>query len=158
MKKYILRVFRQLIIALFKPIVQAIMYEEIRIKGDPHRLKLSPNTSMTNTFFNTNSGWIEVGDYTFTGYNVSIITGSHSYRLFLEERMKSQESGRDIFIGKGVWIGSNAVILGPCKIGNHAVIAAGAVVPPHSEIAPGSIVAGIPAKSIKTIDIEKIPE
>jgi acetyltransferase-like isoleucine patch superfamily enzyme len=145
---------RQMIIALFKPIVQAIVYEEIRIKGDPNRLKLSPKTSMMNTLFNTNSGCIEVGDYTFAGHNVSIITGSHSYRLFLEKRMKFQESGRDVFIGKGVWIGSNAVILGPCKIGDHAVVAAGAVVPPHSEIAPGTIVAGIPAKSIKTIDIE----
>jgi acetyltransferase-like isoleucine patch superfamily enzyme len=142
-----------MIIALFKPIVQAIVYEEIRIKGDPNRLKLSPKTSMMNTLFNTNSGCIEVGDYTFAGHNVSIITGSHSYRLFLEKRMKVQESGRDVFIGKGVWIGSNAVILGPCKIGDHAVVAAGAVVPPHSEIAPGTIVAGVPAKAIRTIDI-----
>jgi acetyltransferase-like isoleucine patch superfamily enzyme len=153
MKINMLHILRKMIITLFKPIVQAIVYEEIRIKGDPSRLKLSPKTLMTNTLFNTNSGSIEVGDYTFAGYNVSIITGNHSYRLFLEERMKSQESGRDIIIGKGVWIGSNAVILGPCKIGDHAVVAAGAVVPPHSKIAQGSIVAGIPAKLIRTIDI-----
>jgi acetyltransferase-like isoleucine patch superfamily enzyme len=144
---------RQMIIALFKPIVQAIVYEEIRIKGDPKRLTLSSKTSMMNTLFNTNSGCIEVGDYTFAGHNVSIITGSHSHSLFLENRMKFHESGRDIFIGNGVWIGSNAVILGPCIIGNHAVVAAGTVVPPHSDIAPGSIVAGIPAKVIKTINI-----
>jgi acetyltransferase-like isoleucine patch superfamily enzyme len=104
--------------------------------------------------FNTSSGFIEVGDYTFTGHNVSIITGTHRYESLLSERMSdSPMFGRDIIIGKGVWIGSNAVILGPCKIGDHAVIAAGSVVLSGTEIPSCTIVGGIPAKTIKTISI-----
>ena len=107
---------------------------------------------MVNTLFNTISGYISIGDYTFTGHNVSIITGSHKYNFFLEQRMNEvSKSGGDIKIGNGVWIGSNALILGPCNIGDHAVIAAGCLVPPNSNIPAGHVVAGIPAKTIKVI-------
>jgi acetyltransferase-like isoleucine patch superfamily enzyme len=107
---------------------------------------------MMNTLFNTSSGFIEVGDYVFTGHNVSIITGTHDYNLLLSERMLNfPSSGRDIFIGKGVWIGSNAVILGPCRVGDHAVIAAGSIVLPRMDISTGTVVAGIPARPVKTI-------
>jgi acetyltransferase-like isoleucine patch superfamily enzyme len=57
--------------------------------------------------------------------------------------------GKDIRIGNGVWLGTNSVILGPCVIGDHAVIAAGAVV--TADVPPETVVAGIPARPIKTI-------
>ena len=105
---------------------------------------------MVNTLFNTSSGYIEVGDYTFAGHNVIIITGTHQYSSLLEKRLTDiPRDGRDIIIGKGVWIGSNAVILGPSKIGDHVVIAASAVVVAGSNIPSGAIVAGIPARVIK---------
>ena len=109
---------------------------------------------MVNTLFNTSSGNIEVGDYTFTGHNVSIITGTHEYEDFLFKRMGAiPKKGRNIVVGKGVWIGSNAVILGPSNIGDHAVIAAGSVVIPGTKIPPYSIFGGIPARELKMIDI-----
>ena len=143
---------RFLLINLLEPLVQDIINNRIRVWGDPQRVKISPTAGMVNTLFNTSSGFIEIGDYTFTGHNVSIITGTHRYESLLSERMSDiPSSGRDILIGKGVWIGSNALILGPCKIGDHAVIAAGSVVLSGTEIPPGTIVGGIPAKTIKTI-------
>jgi acetyltransferase-like isoleucine patch superfamily enzyme len=135
------------------PIVQTIINTEIRIWGERDRLHLAPTSAMVNTLFNLSSGQITVGDHTFTGHNVSIITGTHDYHAVLADRLTDvPESGRDITIGQGVWIGSNAIILGPCTIGDHAVIAAGAVVTAGSQIAAGAIVAGIPAKVIKQID------
>ncbi|MBO5580163.1 MAG: serine acetyltransferase [Prevotella sp.] len=53
-----------------------------------------------------------------------------------------------VFIGDNCYIGTNATILGPVKIGNNVTIAAGAVV--LNDIPDNSIVAGIPAKVIKT--------
>lgn len=53
-----------------------------------------------------------------------------------------------VFIGDNCYIGTNATILGPVKIGNNVTIAAGAVV--LSDIPDNSIVAGVPAKIIKT--------
>jgi acetyltransferase-like isoleucine patch superfamily enzyme len=135
------------------PIVQTIINTEIRIWGERDRLHLAPTSEMVNTLFNLSSGQITVGDHTFTGHNVSIITGTHDYQAVLADRLTNiPESGRDITIGQGVWIGSNAIILGPCTIGDHAVIAAGAVVTAGSQIPAGVIVAGIPAKVIKPID------
>ena len=60
--------------------------------------------------------------------------------------------GRDISIGKGVWIGSNATILGPCKIGENSVVASGSVV--MGEVSANSLVGGAPAKLIKKIEFK----
>ena len=50
-------------------------------------------------------------------------------------------------IGRDVWIGANAVILGGVTIGDGAVVAAGAVV--TKDVEAGAIVAGVPAKVVK---------
>ena len=135
------------------PLVQEIVYTRVYVRGDRDRARIAPTAALVNTPLNTNSGSIEIGDYTFTGHNVSIITGTHQSELLLEERMKgSPRSGRDIVVGKGVWICANALILGPCKIGDHAVIAAGSVVLAGTEVPSGAIVGGVPAKIIKFID------
>jgi Hexapeptide repeat of succinyl-transferase len=134
------------------PTVQTIINTQIRVWGARDRLHLAPTSEMVNTLFNLSSGQISVGDHTFTGHNVSIITGTHDYQSLLADRLTNiPESGRDITIGQGVWIGTNAIILGPCTIGDHAVIAAGAVVTAGSQIPTGAIVAGIPAKVVKQI-------
>ena len=108
---------------------------------------------MVNTQFNTSSGDIFIGEYTFTGHNVSIITGCHDYNETLKNRQEAAPmTGNDIIIGEGVWLGTNSIILGPNKIGDNAVIAAGAVVVPNTNIPANTIFGGIPAKLIKRIN------
>ena len=51
-------------------------------------------------------------------------------------------------IGDNVDIGSNSVLLGAIKIGDNSVIGAGSVV--LHDVPPGDVVAGNPARSIKT--------
>jgi acetyltransferase-like isoleucine patch superfamily enzyme len=137
---------------LLTPVVVEIIKKEIRVWGDPSRLDIAATAHMTNTLFNTVSGTITIGDHSFAGHNVSIITGTHDYTALLAGRAKAYpRNGGDVVIGKGVWLGSNATILGPCTIGDHAVIAAGAVVTSGSEIPAGAIVAGVPARTVKTI-------
>jgi len=55
-------------------------------------------------------------------------------------------SGYDIYIGRGTWIASGAIITGGVKIGDNAIIAAGTVV--TRDIPDYAIVAGIPARII----------
>ena len=84
------------------------------------------------------------------GHNVSLLTGTHDYKQTGLARQSSvPESGRDINIGDGVWIASNATIIGPCEIGENAVIGAGSVI--TGKIPPNSIYAGTPAKFIRKI-------
>lgn len=144
----------QRLLRLLQPLILDVVYTQIWVWGDRDRLQIAPTAGMVNTLFNTSSGRITVGDYSFTGHNVSILTGSHDYRLRHYDRMAQYPTeGRDIVIGQGVWIGSNATLLGPCTIGDHAVVAAGAVVTAGTVVPEGAIVAGVPAKLVKIISV-----
>ncbi|MBR8429662.1 hypothetical protein K6Y76_22955 [Burkholderia cenocepacia] len=68
----------------------------------------------------------------------------------MADRHDYPRDGRDIVIGKGVWIASNAIVLGPCTIGDNAVVAAGAVVT-GGQLESGCLYAGVPAKRIRTL-------
>jgi len=58
-------------------------------------------------------------------------------------------SASPITIGEDVWIGANAIILKGVVLGDGCVVAAGAVVT-RGHYPPGSIIAGNPAKVVKT--------
>lgn len=129
------------------------------IWGDKNRLHISPLAAMQACFFNTNSGNITIGDYTYAGSNVSILAGSHDmYLEGLPRRDAELKQDCDIIIGKGVWLASGSIILGPCKIGDNAVIAAGAVVIPGTEIEDNAVYAGVPAKKKRTIETSNAME
>jgi acetyltransferase-like isoleucine patch superfamily enzyme len=55
-----------------------------------------------------------------------------------------------VSIGNEVWIGANAVILPGVTIGDGAIVAAGAVV--SRDVPSYTVVAGVPARVIRTID------
>ena len=149
--KKILKLFKPVIKFLIKDAVMDIMLFEIKYFIDPKKVKLAKTASISNALLNTNSGTIEIGEYTFFGPNVTIIAGTHDHTQFGINRMKSIPSyGQDVKIGDGVWIGSNSTIVGPCIIGDNAVIAAGSVV--TKNVKPNTIVSGVPARTISIID------
>ena len=61
-------------------------------------------------------------------------------------QMKFYEHVGRIEVFDNVFIGANAIILGPVRIGPNAIVAAGAVV--TSDVPENSIVGGVPAKVI----------
>ena len=122
--------------------------------GEEDRLHISKLAAVDACLFNTNSGHITIGDYTFAGSRVSILAGSHDMKLTgILRRDVELTEGCDILIGNGVWLASNCVILGPAIIEDNAVIAAGAVVTPGTHIPAGAIYGGVPAKEIGRIDL-----
>jgi acetyltransferase-like isoleucine patch superfamily enzyme len=138
------------IIFYIKNIVQTILLEEYLVYGgDRTRLKLSSTAIVNNALFNVVSGEIVVKDHVFFGHNVCVLTGSHDYKKFNEERKTTTPHGQNIVIEEGVWIASNVTILAPCIIGKHAVVAAGSLV--RNDVLAYSIVAGVPAKVIRKI-------
>jgi acetyltransferase-like isoleucine patch superfamily enzyme len=109
---------------------------------------------------------IDIGDRVLISHNVNIHdNNAHSLdpqirsKHFLEiiTTGHPRENTMDIIsqaitIADDVWIGFNATILKGVKIGKGAIIAAGSVV--TKDVPEFSIVAGNPAKIIKSISIE----
>ena len=125
------------------------MYKYL-VHGDKARLRIHPTAVVNNALFNVGSGDISVGEYAFFGHNVSVLTGTHDINKFGRERQLAiPRAGRDIVIGEGVWLASNVMVLGPCVIGAHAVVGGGSLV--IGDVEPYSIVAGSPARVLRTI-------
>jgi glycosyltransferase involved in cell wall biosynthesis len=133
--------------ALFRPLIY----------GDPARLHVAPTAIVNNALFNLSSGHVTIGDYAFFGHSVSVFTGTHDWTKFGQERQVTvPESGRDVVIEEGVWVASNATIVGPCRIGAHSVVGVGSLV--LKDVEPYTIVAGSPAKLMRTIPRPDAPE
>ncbi len=119
------------------------------VHGPEDRLSFAHDAEPNDTIFNTKSGRITVGKYTFFGHGCQVITGTHLTDTFLAERKGHPTEGRDISIGEGVWVGSGAIILGGVTIADHCVIAAASVVRKDC-LTPG-IYAGNPAVLVRPL-------
>ena len=121
-----------------------------RWHGDESRLRIHETAIVNNALFNVSGGTITVGEYAFFGHDVAILTGTHDIEQFGRARQLAfPRSGRNVVIGDGVWLASHVLVLGPVTIGEHAVVAGGSLV--RSDVEPYTVVAGRPAKVVKTI-------
>nr|WP_285849381.1 DapH/DapD/GlmU-related protein [Niallia taxi] len=81
------------------------------------------------------------------GPDVGIYTAGHAIKP--KGRNKSGY-GIPITVGNDVWIGGSCVILAGITIGDNSIVAAGSVV--TKDVPANTVVAGNPAKVIKSID------
>jgi acetyltransferase-like isoleucine patch superfamily enzyme len=142
---------------LLSPLIIHTLMRTPQIWGNKSRLKVAKTSSLNNTVVNLVSGDVIIGENVFFGHSCMIITGTHDYYKFgLERKNFFPKRGRNIIIENGVWIGSGAIILGPCFIGRDSVIGAGALVLSGSNIPEKSIVVGVPGKIVKKIKKNEI--
>ncbi len=92
-------------------------------------------------------GWVDLADDVLLASGVHIPSGPNTHGTDRIDVAIREQPGRlrRIHIGKGTWIGSNAVIL--ADVGRDCVIAAGAVV--TRPIPDYSIAAGVPARVLR---------
>ena len=98
---------------------------------------------------NTVIGPVTIGNPVNLAQGITVTALNHN---FTEKDMRIDEQGvstTPVTIGDDIWIGANAVILPGVTIGDHSVVAAGAVV--TKDVPPHTLVAGVPAKIIKTL-------
>ncbi|VWC44927.1 transferase [Burkholderia lata] len=105
-----------------------------------------------NVFVNQNCtfydlGGLEIGDDVMIGPNVSLITSGHPVE---PSRRRDAVVAKPIVIGRNVWIGAGATIIGGVTVGENSVVAAGAVV--TRDVPPNVLVGGNPAAVIRSID------
>ena len=103
-------------------------------------------------FFNHNcsitcAGEVLIGDNCSFANNVVIVDHDHKVSI---EGVKKDLIVESVKIGDSVWVGANVSILKGVKIGEGAVIAANSVV--RNNVSPHTMVAGVPARIIKTIN------
>ena len=136
------------VVQRFADQVKRLLFEQPKIIGDKSRLHAHPSVKLDGwTTVNLQSGSVHIGEWSFVGQNCMLIAGGYGHDISkrLEERKDlSTDQEQNVVIGKGVFIGSGAIILGPCTIGDHAVIAAGSVVLPGTYEVE-SLYAGNPA-------------
>ena len=121
-----------------------------RVYGDPVKLHVADSAVVNDALFNLSSGEITVGEWAFFGHGVSVLTGTHDWRVFGAARQTAvPKTGNDVVVEEGVWVSSGATLVGPCRIGANAVVAVGAVV--LGDVAPYTIVGGVPARVLREI-------
>jgi acetyltransferase-like isoleucine patch superfamily enzyme len=95
-------------------------------------------------------GGVVIGDRVYTSPFTQIVAVNHVYddprRPFVDQGITAE----GIVIEDDVWLGSGVVVTDGVRIGQGAVVAAGAVV--TKDVPPHTVVAGVPARIIKTID------
>ena len=94
-------------------------------------------------------GGVTIGDYVAIGHGTSIITTNHGFADAICPIKHQPVSTAPVTIASNVWIGANVTILAGVSIPSGTIVAAGAVVAKTIE-QPDMIVAGVPAKPIKS--------
>jgi acetyltransferase-like isoleucine patch superfamily enzyme len=100
-------------------------------------------------------GGITIGDRVYTSPHVQLAAVNHVFsdpeRPFVEQGITAE----GIVVEDDVWIGAAAIVTDGVRIGRGAVVAAGAVV--TQDVPPHTVVAGVPARPIKTITGDEPP-
>lgn len=159
-----------------------LLYENIEIGSNVTLIRVTPednvriknNVSIQNCSIgrfsyisdNTKINDALIGRFSSIGPNCMIGLGKHpinklsTHPVFYSKSYKRHnlisfnfKEKETVSIGNDVWIGANCIILDGVKIGNGAVIGAGSIV--TKDILDYQIVAGVPAKIIKTRFVDK---
>jgi acetyltransferase-like isoleucine patch superfamily enzyme len=92
---------------------------------------------------------VVLGERVLLARNVYIADHAHAYQnIHLPIADQGLDTIKPVSIGKGTWLGQNAVVLPGVSIGEHCVIGANSVV--NRSIADFSVAVGAPARVIRT--------
>ena len=112
---------------------------------EPERLELGDQVDIGEFTHIRANGGVRIGNQVLIAAHVTITTREHPVEL----PRWSVTSDAPIAIEDDVWIGAGAVVLPGVTIGRGAVVAAGAVV--TASVEPYTVVAGVPARAIRSI-------
>lgn len=115
-----------------------------------YNIEVGDNFFANYNFVVLDGAKVTIGNNVFIAPNVGLYTAGHP--LDHERRNQGIEYARSITIEDDVWVGAGVQICPGVTIGRGAVVAAGSIV--TKDVPPFTMVAGVPAKVIKTISAE----
>jgi acetyltransferase-like isoleucine patch superfamily enzyme len=98
---------------------------------------------------------VTIEDQVFVGHGVMFINDKEPRATTPQGEMQGEGDWTLLKtrVRRGASIGSGAVIMGGITIGERAVIGAGAVV--TEDVGPGEVVAGVPARLLRTVTFDR---
>ena len=117
--------------------------------GEPGEgLRVGDNSNIGPLAYVGCSGFIELGDRVLMGPRVTLLAENHVFDD-LDLPIKEQGVVRSaIHIEDDCWLGAGSTILAGVTVGHGSVVAAGSVV--TKDVPPLSVVAGVPAKPVRS--------
>ena len=97
------------------------------------------------------TGGITIGDGTLIGHGSTLTTLNHS----VDPDRRADMTPAPVVIGRKVWLGAAVTVVPGVTIGDGAIVGAGAVV--TRDVPPDAVVAGVPAKLIRTTGFDASP-
>jgi acetyltransferase-like isoleucine patch superfamily enzyme len=110
-------------------------------------IEVGENFFANYNFIVLDGNYVRIGNNVWIAPNVGIYAAGHP--LDMEDRIAGWEYAHPVTIGDNVWIGGSVSIIGGVTIGENSVVAAGSVV--VRDVPPNTLVAGNPARVIRTI-------
>jgi len=98
---------------------------------------------------------VTIEDNVFVGHNVTFINDSYPRATTPSGQLQTEKDWKveTTVVKKGASIGSGVTILSNVVIGEHAIVGAGSVI--TKDIPPYSVVAGNPARVLRTLEMEE---
>jgi acetyltransferase-like isoleucine patch superfamily enzyme len=116
--------------------------------GPDAEIKIGDFCSLVGVIFATN-GRVTIEDYTFIAHEVVIADSPWPLPGRRSTERGQQTDKPSIEIGRNVWIGAQALLVGNVRIGEGAIIGAGALV--TQDVPPNSLCAGNPMRIMRTL-------
>lgn len=110
-------------------------------------MRIGDNCNINDGVLLDGGGGLVIGSLVNVSPDVELFTTEHDPDSPLFEGRS-----REVIVGDRVWIAARALVLPGTIIGEGAIVAAGAVA--HGEVAPWSIVAGNPARVVRSRSTE----
>ena len=112
-----------------------------------HHVSLGKNVYANYNLTLVDDTFIEIGDYTMLGPNVTLATAGHP--IDPELRSRGLQFNMPIRIGKRCWLGAGVIVMPGVTIGDDTVIGAGSVV--TKDIPSGVVAVGNPCRVLREV-------
>lgn len=136
-----------------KPFVKSMrivrMYEGVTL-WYPYRIEMGNHVTLNEWVYISGFGGVRIGSGVRIGHRTTILTSDHVCRdVSIPIYKQGVDTKGGVWIDDDVFIGANVTIMDGVHIGTRSIIGAGSVV--TKDVPSGSIVAGNPARILKTI-------